>query len=85
MPYLRRVGNDGIFDTFPLEECECDCDESEDCNGPGLACMQRIANETVPGCQGTADFAVDYCVKVEYLITDEIVDEIIPAELDFTS
>ena len=85
MPYLRRVGNDGIFDTFPLEECEGDCDESEDCNGPGLACMQRIANETVPGCQGTADFAVDYCVKVEYLITDEIVDEIIPAELDFTS
>lgn len=71
MPYLNMIGNDGTFESFPLGECEGDCDESADCN-PGLVCMQRIENEQVPGCQGKAEFSVDYCVKKEYLMTDDL-------------
>ncbi|CAB9505702.1 expressed unknown protein [Seminavis robusta] len=72
LPYLQMVGNDGLFDngTYPLPECYGDCDKSGDCLGEELICMQRIANEPVPGCQGPPSFSVDYCVRAEYLMAD---------------
>jgi hypothetical protein len=69
-PFLQMTGNDGIFDQYPLGECQGDCDSSIDCFGDYLVCMQRIANEPVPGCRGPAAFSVDYCVQAVYLMVD---------------
>lgn len=68
MPYIRMVGNDGIFDSYPLAECEGDCDVTEDCIGSDLICFQRIADESLPGCRGLPRFSVDYCVKKKYFV-----------------
>lgn len=68
MPYLLMVGNDGVFDEFPLGVCQGDCDDHSDCQGD-LMCMQRIADEPVPGCQGRTEFSVDYCVRADFMAT----------------
>jgi len=51
-----------------------DCDSNDDCYGPGLLCLQRIANEPVPGCAGDPVFSVDYCIKVEDYVEDDVYD-----------
>ena len=66
LPSLLFVGNDGTFEVYPLSECMGDCDMNDDCAGD-LICMQRIANEPVPGCQGPGEFSADYCAKPESL------------------
>ena len=60
--YLWEMGNDGVPETaFPLGLCQGDCDSHDDCQ-EGLYCMQRSADEEVPGCTGTAIYGTDYCV-----------------------
>jgi len=49
---------------FPLAECEGDCDYNEDCQD-GLFCWQRSSGETIPGCSGTDNSSVDYCIPKE--------------------
>ena len=50
-----------------LKECEGDCDKDSDC-ADGLKCFQRRGNEKIPGCEGKADFEVDYCIPKERFI-----------------
>ncbi|KAL7531368.1 hypothetical protein ACHAWF_008976 [Thalassiosira exigua] len=45
--------------------CQNDCDTDEDCED-GLVCLQRAANEPVPGCWGAAVESRDYCTKADY-------------------
>jgi len=60
--YLWEMGNDGVPETaFPLGLCQGDCDSHDECQ-EGLYCMQRSADEEVPGCTGTAIYGTDYCV-----------------------
>ena len=51
---------DGTSGTFPLGECQGDCDSNADC-ATGLTCMQRNGVEPVPGCVGLGDSGSDYC------------------------
>ena len=60
--WLMKMGNDGLpEDAFPLARCQGDCDSDDECQ-EGLYCMQRSADEEVPGCIGTATYGTDYCV-----------------------
>eukprot|EP00980_Cylindrotheca_fusiformis_P025931 scaffold14920_cov63-Cylindrotheca_fusiformis.AAC.4 len=49
--------------SFPLQECEGDCDDDNDCAGY-MVCFQRDSNEPVPGCVGgeSDNSRTDYCV-----------------------
>jgi predicted ThiF/HesA family dinucleotide-utilizing enzyme len=49
--------------SFPLGNCEGDCDNDADC-AVGHACFQRGGVETVPGCTGLGLSGKDYCYKV---------------------
>ena len=60
-PVLKIVGDNGSpASAFPLGVCEGDCDKDSQCQ-PGLYCMQRGANEAVPGCSGSGESGKDYC------------------------
>ena len=48
---LTYEGNNGDG-PFPLEECEGDCDDDEECSGD-LKCFDDDDAATVPGCSGT--------------------------------
>lgn len=69
-PTIRNVGNN-IFaqGRYPLEACEGDCDNNQDCEG-GLVCQQRDSHEAVFGCQGgSADSSSqDYCVRPDAVL-----------------
>ena len=58
---LVSYGWDGLG-TGSLGECEGDCDTDTDC-ATGLVCFQRSANEAVPGCLGSGENNMDFCVK----------------------
>ena len=68
-PELVYEADDGpdngnsAFGTFPLQECQGDCDNNEDCSF-GLICFQRGGTEAVPGCSGLGLSGKDYCVKI---------------------
>mmetsp|Transcript_28492 Transcript_28492/g.61197 ORF Transcript_28492/g.61197 Transcript_28492/m.61197 type:complete len:682 (+) Transcript_28492:175-2220(+) len=60
---LELAGKDCRADagfTWPLGECQGDCDLDTDCQG-SLTCFQRSGNEPVPGCSGTGTSGKDYC------------------------
>jgi hypothetical protein len=46
-----------------LAKCQGDCDGSTECQD-GLICMQRSANEPVPGCLGltSSKYGIDFCI-----------------------
>ena len=48
----------------PLNECEGDCDDDNEC-ADGLVCYLRDANEEVPGCTGgkSDNSRTDYCIR----------------------
>jgi hypothetical protein len=78
---IERVGNNNIpTNTFPLDECQGDCDSNVDCN-IGLICYQRSSNPTgVPGCSGGEldESGTDYCVRedlLEELLAEELLSE----------
>ena len=50
------------MDAFPLQLCEGDCGDDEDCE-TGLYCFQRFPNDPVPGCIGgdSDNSRTDYC------------------------
>jgi hypothetical protein len=48
-------GNNGKPATaFPLQKCQGDCDNDDECAG-SLKCLQRRSDEPVPGCTGLTD------------------------------
>jgi len=60
---LVLAGDDGVPQaSFPLGECEGDCDSDQNC-GLGLLCFQRSGTESVPGCTGTGQSGKDYCFR----------------------
>ena len=70
---LNLVGNDGNpGNTFPLGECEGDCDSDNDCEGE-FVCFQRDAGDPVPGCYvGNGDSLnnhYDYCVRPQTYVS----------------
>ena len=59
--YLFIVGNDGNpAGKFPLDACEGDCDDDDECKG-ALVCQQRSGYTEVPGCEGIGKRGNDYC------------------------
>ena len=50
--------------SYPLSECEGDCDEDKDCK-LGLMCLQRGSGDetSIPGCSGRDVSRTDYCIK----------------------
>lgn len=58
---LALVANKGVG-TFPLGECEADCDSDADC-ADGLVCFERNGKEWVPGCSGWDPSGNDYCIR----------------------
>lgn len=59
LPDLVSSGFDPA--TGALDRCHGDCDTDADCKADHV-CHQRNGDEPVPGCSGTADSTVDYCV-----------------------
>lgn len=57
-------GFDCDFDTKPLQQCQADCDEDEECGGD-LVCFSRTNNGAVPGCMGGSEYdsPYDFCVR----------------------
>jgi hypothetical protein len=56
-------GNNGVpSKSFPLKECQGDCDKDDDCAG-SLRCFRRSGQQRVPGCTGTNTRwqGVDFC------------------------
>ena len=60
---LEFVGNNGNPpEAFPLQKCQGDCDNDEECKGE-LVCFHRNGGEEVPGCEGNDVSTVDYCIS----------------------
>ena len=59
MVYVADNG-DNAFGTFPLQECQGDCDNDGDCSPP-LYCFLRDSLEPVPNCSGQGETGKDYC------------------------
>ena len=60
---LAYVGNDLLPSrSFPLGECEGDCDSDDDCAG-SLQCIERSGTESVPGCFGSGCSGKDFCYR----------------------
>ena len=58
---LHLMGNNGSpSSAFPLQECQGDCDNDNDCD-TGLECFQRDGTTPVPGCAGEGRRNRDYC------------------------
>lgn len=47
---------------MPLEHCHGDCDTDEHCKA-GYICHQRDEESSVPGCTGTPNNSMDYCIR----------------------
>mmetsp|Transcript_877 Transcript_877/g.1838 ORF Transcript_877/g.1838 Transcript_877/m.1838 type:complete len:346 (+) Transcript_877:174-1211(+) len=71
-PELKYLGRNPTTNSFPLQECEGDCDKNSDCD-TGLICLQRRHENSgsIPGCRGLDDSLVDYCVKSSFLYQNE--------------
>ena len=68
VPALAIVGNNWKPEgAFPLQMCEGDCDDDNDCAGD-LICFQRNGGMDVPGCQGSDDSTIDYCTSPQFSI-----------------
>ena len=60
---LQQLGTnfDPEPDDFPLDICQGDCDNDDDCKGC-LKCFKRSNGEPVPGCSGDVfDPRLDFC------------------------
>jgi hypothetical protein len=69
-------------DYYELGLCGGDCDEDYDCLH-GLVCLQREDSDgtlAVPGCLGTPEIGVDYCVKAKDGELIEMADDGVPEE-----
>ncbi|GKY93759.1 hypothetical protein MPSEU_000343100 [Mayamaea pseudoterrestris] len=70
---LRYVASNGNpSSAFPLAQCQGDCSSDYDCM-PGLVCFQRTFTSAVPGCTGTPQSNIDYCI--------DPADRLTPAEI----
>jgi hypothetical protein len=49
-------------DIMPLPHCHGDCDHDAHCQ-PGYRCFVNHEFTRIPGCAGTPDEAMDYCVR----------------------
>ena len=49
-------------DVMPLEHCHGDCDHDGHCK-TGFVCHHQNEENPIPGCEGTAEEAMDYCVR----------------------
>jgi hypothetical protein len=49
-------------DVMPLEHCHGDCDNDGHCK-TGYVCHQQDQKSPIPGCEGTPEEAMDYCVR----------------------
>ena len=52
------------YSSLSIQNSQGDCDIDDEC-GAGLICFQRASNETVPGCSGEDNAALDrkdFCV-----------------------
>lgn len=58
---LSFLGSTPPADKLPLQICEGDCDNDQQC-GEGLICFQREENMAVPGCIGNDSNKTDYCI-----------------------
>ena len=63
-PALVSHGYDADLnpDVMPLEHCHGDCDHDGHCKA-GYKCHQQDQQSPIPGCEGTPDEAMDYCVR----------------------
>lgn len=70
IPSLRKIGNNVFHSsTYPLGNCEGDCDDNKDCNGV-LVCQQRGRYQPVFGCQGGINDSSqqDYCIHPDAVL-----------------
>ena len=58
---LTFIGLRGPEDQL-LGECVGECDANNDCSS-GLMCFERTDDEPVPGCGGTPETGINYCVN----------------------
>jgi hypothetical protein len=49
-------------DVMPLEHCHGDCDHDHHC-ATGYVCHQQNHQDPIPGCAGTPNEGMDYCVR----------------------
>ena len=49
-------------DIMPLDHCHGDCDHDAHCK-EGYVCHQQDDKSPIPGCEGTPEEAMDYCVR----------------------
>ena len=63
LPVLKIIGNAGIYDTYPLQECQGSCVSDADCRD-GLICLFRygLGEGPVQGCSGIAHEGANYCI-----------------------
>ena len=62
LPHLQLLGEDEIFDVYPLSICQGSCFDDYDCTD-GLICLHRDGDEPVPGCTGSPHHGENYCVN----------------------
>ncbi|KAI2492348.1 Bacterial protein of unknown function (DUF839) [Fragilaria crotonensis] len=68
---LAYTGDNGApARSFPLGNCEGDCDTDADC-AAGLRCFQRGGVETVTGCTGEGVSGKDYCYTASNVPTSQ--------------
>lgn len=69
IPELAHVGNNWKpSGAYPLQMCEGDCDDDNDCAGD-LICFQRNTGLEVPGCKGSDESTIDYCTNAQFAIS----------------
>ena len=72
-PSVRKIGNN-IFhpSTYPLDNCEGDCDDNQDCKGK-LVCQQRGQYQPVFGCEGGSidSSQQDYCIHPDAVLSSK--------------
>lgn len=57
---LEDFGTTPPASSRPLQQCQGDCDNDNDCDG-ALKCLQRDGFEAIPGCVGSGVSGYDYC------------------------
>jgi hypothetical protein len=62
-PALVSHGYSPDDQDLPLGKCHGDCDADSDC-AHGHVCHQQHAKDAIPGCEGSAEEGMDYCVAV---------------------
>ena len=62
---FNSITDGSPFTAFPLQECEGDCDDDDDCDW-GLYCFQRGRYDGVPGCSGgeSESASSDFCAPL---------------------